>query len=235
MQNIREKLDAIYLQLRYNALVGLIFGILTSWTIERIADQFVQRPLGVFWVIGGVLMVATGVLLYRFALWILRDRRNQIVPSPGVAPTPKRGLILLFSRIETARKAIEPHCDTLEIIWFILTDETEHKLAAHPNHWWGRAVDSSEIVLNAYSPVETANAIDRAISHARVLGLGPEALACDVTGGTTAMSVGAVAACSAYPGLTLQMVPARYDPELKRPHPLDAIRIDMGGTSLSPP
>ncbi|MCB0044719.1 MAG: hypothetical protein KDD92_04760 [Caldilineaceae bacterium] len=219
-------LRSIYLQLKYNPIVVLLFGIVISWFVERVLNQFADRPGGSLWLVGIFLTVVVTVLLYQLLLLLLRGRRIQDHAVAGTAPPPRRGLILLFGREETARMAVKPHRDTLDFIWFVVTEQSKSSLNSLPAHWWGRAVSSEEFIHNPYRPEEAANAVARAVSHAGIFDLAPNDLACDVTGGTTAMSIGAEQGCRAWPGIALQMTPAVYNRELNRPTPLDPILLD---------
>jgi len=216
-------LRTIYLQIRYNPLLSFVIGGLSAWALDQVAGQFFTRA-GVFGIVAALVSVILTVLLYQVVLWAIRRLLPAPTPRVGVAPAPHRGLILLFGRTETALKAIEPHRNRLDFIWWVVTDKTAEELRLMRNHWWGSATATPELVHDEFSPGETENAVARAISHAAVLGLKPADLICDITGGTKAMTVGAFAA-GLQQSVALQIVPARYDKERKSPVPLDAIQI----------
>jgi hypothetical protein len=133
----------------------------------------------------------------------------------GRRPDPARGLILVLgggSR-DTAPKACEVHQRTLERIWLVVTDRTVAVAGDLERQWAGMRCHR-QAVENHFNPAESAGAVRRAVDHARTLGLPAEALICDVTGGTTAMTVGAMRGCLAE-GVRMQMVPGGYDEVLK--------------------
>lgn len=217
----------LYLQIRYNSLVTFVLVGLAAWGLEQIAGAAWNRQ-GILGLLLAVLSTVIAVLLLRGAVWLFGRIRQDDASLPGASPPVRRGLILLYGREATAQEAIQHHRDRLDFIWFVLTEQTKSEFNTMRNHWWGRAAATPELVHDPYLPKETANAIERAVSHASVLGLSPDELICDVTGGTTAMTVGALQACCRTQ-ITMQMVPAVSDPERRALRPLAPILIELDG------
>ncbi len=212
-----------YLQLRYNTLVSFVIGGLIIWGVEQFANDFL-RSRG--WVGFGIFVGSIALALLVFAAG--RDLLYRLVPRDkpvsGPPPTPHRGMILLLGRADVALFAIHHH-PNLEYVWLVVTTRSQGEVETMQHRMPGRLVASREWVHNAYDQNECTNAIERAISHARNLGLEMDDLICDLTGGTTTMTLGAFQACQ-QTHLAAQMVTARYDRELKRPVPEAVIALD---------
>jgi hypothetical protein len=120
--------------------------------------------------------------------------------------------------------AMEHHHTALEFVWFIVSLRTQ----GMPGRLWQETAalnHDDQLVLDPWRPAETANAVQRAISHAMTLGMRMDDVICDITGGTTAMTYGAVLACQ-QAGVALEMVPAEYDTTLGALAPLGVILLE---------
>ncbi|MFZ1753945.1 MAG: hypothetical protein WAU10_09385 [Caldilineaceae bacterium] len=212
----------IYLQLRYNPLVALFVGGLAVWAVEKIAEDFLRNR---GWSGLAVLLIAIVMTLLFFQagsqLFYHLIPRNQ--PASGPAPTPRRGMILLLGRAETAQAAAEAHPD-LEHLWLIVTAQSNDEMEKLRYRLSGRIVTLREWIHNPYDQTECANAVDRSVSHAATQGITGEDLICDLTGGTVAMTIGAFQACQRL-ALDTQMVTAGYDKERKHPVPGPVIAL----------
>lgn len=209
VDEMSEQLRLLYLQLRYNALLVFIVLGIASWGLEQIAsDLWLTRGgWGLLW----AAVIPLGlVLLFRLTVWAWGWLFGKPAPPMGKTPTPRRAMIILYGREAVVKIALQAHRASLDLVWFIVTAETQAEYAQLPNHWWGKAVGTLELVHDHYLPDETRNAVERAISHAAVHGIAPADLICDLTGGTKAMTIGAFAACMEY-GVAVQMTPALYD------------------------
>lgn len=214
----------VYLQLRYNPLVALFVGGLAVWAVEKIAEDFL-RSRG--WSGLAVLMAAIVAVLLLFEglsqlLYRLLPRNPSVL---GPSPTPRRGMVLLLSRVDTALAAVTAHPD-LEHLWLIVTAQSNDEMAKLGFRLSGRIVTLREWIHNPYDQNECANAVERAVSHAATQDLSVDELICDLTGGTVAMSIGAFQACQRL-GLDAQMVTARYDRERKHPVPGPVIALSQ--------
>jgi len=137
----------------------------------------------------------------------------------------------LFSSAVTAAKAVEHHRYHLRYLCLIVTDEA----MATARTWVQTGKDDGrfaevqvreEQIIGAWDPDEVLLAIGRAIRQGEDLGLTKADLICDVTGGTKAMTTGAIMACLAE-GLLVQMVPAKYDEQLNVLRPGEVIQLQL--------
>ncbi len=114
----------------------------------------------------------------------------------------------------------------LERIWFLVTDQTEPVAQRLKRAYPDLGIHQEE-VTHHFRPMDTANAVSRAVSHATHLGLALEDLICDVTGGTSAMTAGAIRACLEL-GLDAQMVAASYrQGALDVEEPIDIVDLQL--------
>jgi hypothetical protein len=207
-------LHLLYHQLRYNPLLIFALGAVAGGTVEYYIGELIDAyglwaPLSI---VAGAVLAGAG---YLGLVQLVRRLAAPPAINMGRRPDPARGLILLLggrSR-ETAPKACEVHQATLERVWLVVTDLTA-AVAVDLEHQWPGVRCHRQEVENQFNPVESAGALRRAVDHARTLGLPVEALICDVTGGTTAMTVGAMHGCLAA-GVRMQMVPGSYDEALR--------------------
>lgn len=224
MANFRR----LYFRLRYDAFLAFLLGAIIVGMIQIFSGDLWRR-YGVAGVLLALFMVFLAFLAYRLLLWLLRKLLPPERYPIGDSPTLRRGLIMVLGggSKQTGPVALEHHRSRLEHVWFITTDFTESiahemKRAAYPT------LTSLQNVFNQWELTESQNAVERALSHARVLGIEAEDLICDVTGGTTAMTVGAVKACLAN-HIAMQMVTARYDETLQAVVPTGVILLDLEG------
>ena len=215
-----------YNYLRHMPEVTLVMGAFLGWYLQAYVFEDWLSHLG----LGGPIWPLV-VLLILAGLWtgarIAYDRMRARRWSPivlGPQPQPRRGLILLLGSNEApARMALAHHLSTLEFVWLVVTMRTQ----GGTGRLWREMAPlhhDDKLVLDPWRPAETANAVERAISHARTLGMGPEEVICDITGGTTAMTFGAITACQRA-GVALEMVPAEYDVTLGALRPLGVILL----------
>jgi hypothetical protein len=216
----------LYLRLRYDPLFTFVAGALAAGLIQIASGNAIQR-YGVLGILAAVVVVVLLWLAYRALLWLANKLMPPLRLPVGKLPTPRAGLIMLLGRNSdaTGPVAMEQHRSRLEHVWVIATDFTaplvgELRRKARP------ALLHQEDVVNHWEPPECNNAVQRAVSHAQVLGIGRDNLICDVTGGTSAMTAGALEACLAL-GLAAQMVAGRYGDAPGQVTPLGVIELDL--------
>ena len=224
---MRRWIRTFYNYLKHMPEVTLIAGVFFGWYLQANVFESWLPKLG----LGGPIwpLVIFSLLIGGWVGGrILYDRRRirkskKIVLGPQ--PQPRRGLILLLGRHEApAQMAIEHHRPKLEFVWIIVTLRTR----GTTTRLWRElaSVDyDDQLVLDPWRPAETANAVERALSHARNQGLTADDIICDITGGTTAMTYGAIIACQRE-GIALEMVPAEYDTTLGALTPLGVISLE---------
>jgi len=215
-----------YNYFRHMPEVALLTGVFFGWYLQaNVFEDWLPQ-----WGLGGpiwpiiIFFTLIGIWIgIRIAYDRIKMRRaSQIVLGPQ--PQPRRGLILLLGSKEApARMAINYHSGTLEFVWLIVTMRTQGTTGrlwremAPLNH-------DDQLVIDPWRPAETANAVERALSHARTLGMTEDDIICDITGGTTAMTYGAITACQRE-NIALEMVPAEYDTTLGAMAPLGVILL----------
>ena len=221
----------IYLRkLWHHPLIAIVVGTMVVWGLENYYAQLLREE-GQWSLFTLAAVVITVVLLFGGlrALW------RRYAPQPklllGAPPAPHAGLILLFSNPVTATKAVEHHRYHLRYLCLIVTDESMVLARAWVQE---RQADGrfatvqvrEEQIIGAWDPDEVMLAIGRAIRQGEDLGLIKTDLICDVTGGTKAMTTGAVMACLAEE-ILVQMVPAKYDEGLKVLRPGEVIQLRL--------
>lgn len=222
MRNARR----LYFNLRHNGLLVLIAGGLVQWAVGFGAEEYLkgQGWIGPFlW--GGSVIIAlvVGILLYQVILALTRRIWSRPVTTITPTPSPRRGMIMLLGRTEYAVVALQPH-PNLEQLWYVVTDVTNPRIIELASQMSGRIVTLREWVNDVYRPTDCAQAIEKAYSEAQAMGFNEQELICDVTGGTTAMTVGAFQICQSL-GIDIQMVTARYTEEGDHPVPDKVIAV----------
>lgn len=211
-------------------LIALVVGTMVVWALEnyyaKLLDAYGQWSLMTL-----AAVVVTVVLLY----WAGRALWRRFGPQPkillGFPPAPHAGVLLLFSNDITAAKAVAHHRHRLRYLCLIVTAESldwaRKWVQEGQDAGWLTGIEvREERLLGAWDPDEAALAVGRAIRQGEDLGLSKADLICDVTGGTKAMTTGAVLAALAE-GLLVQMVPAQYDEQLKVLRPGEVIQLQL--------
>lgn len=212
-------------------LVGAIaLAIMGNAAYELLLSWIGRAPLILGYILIGTLIVLIGSA-YILSHLVQRARPN--APLPGKrSPTPRRGLVVLVSRQETLRKALEHHRPALEHCWMVCSGKSvqeaepiRHELAAEGKH--------AELVTvnDVYDPVEVSNRVSDI--YARLPeGLEETDVILDFTGLTAVASVGAVLACL-NTSRPIQYVPANLDKDGKPVGSKDPIEITLDYTGAS--
>ena len=222
MRNARS----LYFNLRYNGLLVLIIGGLVQWVVGFGAQEYL-RWLGwvgaILWGGSVTLTIVAVVILYQISLGLIKRIWSLPVNTQTPSPSPRRGMIMLLGRTEYALAALQPH-PRLEHLWLVVTDVTNPRVVELGIKLSGRIVTLREWVNDVYRPSDCADAVQKAVSEAKAMGFPIEELICDVTGGTTVMTVGAFQRCIEL-GVDIQMVTARYTKEGDSPVPDKVISV----------
>ncbi len=191
-------------------LIGAIFLSILGDSISKI----------VFFLFGDTITAATtiavsAVLILFLSLWIIAKRlEKQEKPKVNLdkhPPKAHRGLILLVSRPEPCRSAINYHQNKLEKCWLIcsaqslsIAQELHQEFSALP-----QVKFSDPIVINdVYDPLEFYYCVKKIYQNLPE-GWTQKDIIADFTGMTAQGSVGAVLASSLSKG-HLQYTPAEY-------------------------
>jgi len=204
-------------------LYAIIVTFVTEQLLTGMSQALAVPPF--FLALLAILFLGGAYFLLTALMRLLRPPRT--IPM-GERPAPRRGLILLLGgrSDESGPWAIDHHRSTLEQLWLLTTDRTE-AVAQRLKRQYSDLRTHQEEVTHHLRPKDTANAVSRAVSHAASLGLSPADLICDVTGGTSAMTAGAILACLEL-GLDAQMVAASYHQgALDVERPIDVIDLRL--------
>lgn len=211
----------------------VISTVLITMTISLLYD-WLKEIAGLPGAAGLIASLAglTLLVVYGYNLHTRRRRRQmatRVVDKPN--PPQYKGLILMVSRLETAREAIDYHKDALQCCWLITT----------PAPWIRQHADQLkqeyEDAISYVDIAHIANEYDtrgcyelvRGIHHreAARLGLLPGEVIADITGGTKPMTMGMILACveGEFP---IEHIPTEYDPVTSKPKgPLPPIQISI--------
>jgi hypothetical protein len=216
----------LYRHLLYSTLLTFTLGTIIGGTLEYYIGNLIDS-YGLWGPLSIIALVLVALALYQGTLWLLRTLSSPPKILMGSSPRRSKVLILLLgggSR-RTAPKAYEFHRPKLERIWFVATDRTE-EVADELERRWPATRCSRQSVENPFNPMEAAGAVERAVNHAKSMGFSADDVICDLTGGTTAMTIGAVQGCLKT-GIRMEMIPAQYDDELKAAHPHETIELQF--------
>lgn len=209
-----QVLRLFFLRIRSYAALNFLIGSLVGIYLEQaVLQASAQRGwLTVF------ALLAVGIMAYLFVppveAWV-RKQMAGATPPMGDKPRRRAGLILLLSNAITANNAIEHHAahNTLRTVQFIVTDHTRELFDELKPVLMTRGLSvRPEYMDDPYDPAEAAAAVGNCINWALRKGLNLSDLICDVTGGTSVMTVGAAAECQrAGRQIDVQVVTASYE------------------------
>ncbi|MBW4613619.1 MAG: CRISPR-associated protein [Desmonostoc vinosum HA7617-LM4] len=199
-------IGTIFLSVLGNAFTQILFNIFGTTTIAAVG-------------------IALGsVLIFLFSVWFLAKSLSKM-RSPEInlgksSPQKHKGLVLLVSRDEPCRKAIEYHFPQLEYCWLICSSQSL-ELAKKLKEDFPKLKILDPIVVNdIYDPLEFYQVVRKIYNHLPPGWTVKDAIA-DFTGMTAQASVGMVLASLSIQG-QLQYTPA------------DSINGQLTGHSLSP-
>lgn len=199
-------------------------AVLLASLINVLTSSLFEAGAWLAWSFVAVLAAAAIVfVLYynrRYNRWI----RN-LGPIADIDPPPQYpGLIVLYSRKETALAALEHHSPALKHCWLIVTPEMQasagETIAQFP------AVRFSALSISNLYNAQACYEIVRHIYQQGVgnMGLRPEQVIADITGGTKPMTMGMIVACLEG-GFAIEHVPTKYDSNGNPQGPLPPIEI----------
>ncbi len=226
-------INRFYRLIRKNPVVTFGIGVLSALLAEKGTDQ-IFNDLGILkgTAIIAVLLIVSAFLFDMIVRWWAWMRYVPPIHR-GSPPDQHRGLIALFSRPETLRKAVAHHVDRLESLWLVVTPQTESSAREVETEFPSLQIFQEEI-SNPWRAWEASGAIRRAHAQALDLGYEPSELIVDLTGGTTAMTVGAASACRDL-GLAMEMVPGQYNDVLNVQRPLEVLELGVENPSIENP
>jgi hypothetical protein len=181
---------------------------------------------GTSWAAAGIILAA--VLILWFSVRLFARGLSRLRPDAGELkqrrPAPRRGLILLVSRHDTCRKAIEYHLPLLERCWLICSAKS-YETAEELRREFASKVQIPEPILikDVNNPLEYSECV-KEIYEQLSEGWQDDDVIADYTGMTAHGSVGMALACLT-PTRPLEYTPGRYDDRLNVIEPLDPIEI----------
>lgn len=173
-------------------------------------------------------IIGLALLIFLFCVFLLWRRLSRIPVLPPMPnkKTPKKhkGLILLVSRIEPCRKAIQYHQPVLELCWLICSAKTLGTANELQQEFSATCCAEPIVINDVHDPLEYRDRVDEIYREKLPQGWNEGDVVSDYLGMTANGSVGMVLACvgSLRP---LQYTPAVYNEELKAHIPLDPIEI----------
>jgi hypothetical protein len=213
-------LRLLYVRFRSYTILNFILGGLLGWAIQESADQLslLERWIWFFSLV--IFLILAFLLVPPLEGWF-RRLFSPDIPPMGQKPEPHRGLIVLVSNEETLLNAVEYHRPALQYLLCVVTDFKQSLYERLNSQLQIRGLRVHPVYMHdAYDPTEAATAVANCLTWAMAKGLLKEEIICDVTGGTSIMTVGAVTQCQ-QEGVAMQVVIATYVDETPRPlHPV---------------
>ncbi|MGF1979760.1 MAG: CRISPR-associated protein [Nostoc sp. CmiSLP01] len=182
----------IFLAVLGNALTQILFNVFGSTT---------KAAFG----------IALGsVLIFIFSVWLLAKSLRNFRRSPEIdlgklPPKKHKGLMLLVSRDEPCRKAIEYHLPKLEHCWLICSSQSLDVAKKLKQEFPNLKISEPIVVNDIYDPIEFYQVVKKIYKHLPPGWTVEDAIA-DFTGMTAQGSVGMVLA-----SLSVQS-PLQYTP-----------------------
>jgi len=203
----------------------VVSAVLVAMLVNVLTDALKEwGGLWLAWAVAFALLLA----LVAFANAYNRSEIERIKQGLGPVDRPKpekhRGLIFLYSREDTLREAIQHHKPVLEHCWLVVTPEMQAGAAQAMSHFSG--VQFTLNTLHDCYDTRACYELVRDIYHhdAPRLGIPPQRVIADITGGTKPMSAGMFLACleGSFP---IEHVPTAFDALGQPTGPLPPIQI----------
>jgi hypothetical protein len=218
------------------AFVPFLIGSLMMAVIGNEATKLFEEFFGTTWrdalqiIISAIAVL--GFCIFLLQRWLAR-MQPQTVELIQAKPGFRRGLILLVSRPETCRRAIEYHLPILERCWLLCSAQTFATAEALRDEYQGRVEMPTPLVINDVNdPVEYRDRVNEI--YARLpAGWNEQDVIADYTGMTAHGSVGVALACLS-PLRSLQYTPALYNQALQSIASLDPIEIVIAAEKSAP-
>lgn len=178
------------------------------------------------WVFVVILLVLTFIFVYsynrRYSYW----RRNLGPIADIASPRKYEGLIFMFTQKETAREAIRHHLPALKHVWLIVTPQKQAEAGEI-------VVDFPEVsfsvlpISNLYDTQSCYNVVRHIYERGtQDVGIPPQNIIADITGGTKPMTMGMIVACIEG-DLPIEHVPTKFDSSNNPMGPLPPIEIRL--------
>lgn len=211
----------------YETLLPFLFGSVCLGVLSNAVYQVLvnylgsTRPVAVGIAIGALVVLVLAVWSFGRGLKAL-----QLEPPDAFVsrrPAPRRGLILMVSRAEPSRKAIEYHEEKLQQCWLLCSARTLDLARQLIQEFPQIEFSAPVVVNNVHDPLEFRDCVEKIYQNLPDGWQASDVIA-DYLGMTAHGSVGMALAC--VPARRpLQYTPARYDEQLRAAEPIDPIEI----------
>lgn len=195
-------ISAIWFNSLGNLGEAFVRRLLIHWT--GAADTSWMIDLGPKTITFAVPFVAVFVLVV-FEKRRARGRTTNLFGGPLPTPEPRKGLIVLVSKEESAAYAIRYHAQVLQRVWLIPSDNSREAelggssiaVAESVRDWCAGEFPAIEVEIDrgGVSPADAQDTFDAVNRIFRRSGLKASDIIADFTGGTKPMSVGMIMAC----------------------------------------
>lgn len=230
----KHLVEPFLLALAEVAWFGPVVSAVLVALLVNIATEFLTA-LGGLWLAGGaigLLVIATVLFVNAYTATERRRRSKGLGPLQDLEnPAPRRGLIFVFSREDTLREAIKHHRPALERCWLLTTPEMQEIAGQVVGHFSGVSF-SLQPLAGRYDSQGCYQAVrDIYRGEASRLGLAPDEVIADITGGTKPLTMGMIVACLEG-NFPLEHVPTAFDAAGNPTGPLPPIqiRVQRGGS-----
>lgn len=201
---------------------GIALGVLGNAAYQVLTNYFGTNNLAMLGIIIVALLVLAGVVAM---LGHLAQRWRPAPPLPDKqTPHKRRGLIILISNAQTARRALAWHQETLEWCWLVCSEQSMPLATQLKTELQAEGKKADLVLINdVYDPLECRNKVD-AIYTQLPAGLNATDVILDFTGMTSMASVGSVLACLDEQR-SLQYTPGVFDAQLQAIQPRDPVEV----------
>ena len=226
-----KRFKKLYLHLRHSTMLIFAIGVVSTYVIEYVLSQYSTR-LGILATLVMTIMLLMGIfLIYELLVWLLGRLFTKKTPPIGDQPPQHKALLLLLGLHgeETAAVAIDHHLPILENVWFLVTEDTR-PIARKLKETFNQEARFNFVDIADYlKPNATQASIIYAVEQLEALRLHSDDIIADITGGTSAMTAGAVLG-AIEKEIDLEMVAATYDLGGDVKHTLNVIRLEINHT-----
>jgi hypothetical protein len=203
----------------------VVSAVLLAMLVNLFTDALMAwGGLWLGWAVMGLLVLITVAFVYAYHVSESGRRDRGLGPVDLPNPDKHRGLIFLFSREDTLREAIQYHQPALEHCWLLVTPEMQSQAQAAMGHF-----PDVRFAIHPIPDRYNTQACYQDVRHiydqdAPRLGIVPQEIIADITGGTKPMTMGMIVA-SLEGGFAIEHIPTAYDAAGRPTGPLPPIEI----------
>jgi hypothetical protein len=186
-------------------LIGAIFLSVLGNAISDILKAFIGDTTE-----GAVKIAISSVFIFAFSVWLVEKSLTKNSPPMDLgksSPQQHKGLILLVSREEPCRKAIEHHLPQLEKCWLICSSQSLNTAKQLQQNFPQIKMPEPLVINDIYDPIEFARVVRNIYDNLPSQWTKDDIIA-DCTGMTALGSVGTALASLLMKQSRLQYTPA---------------------------